>query len=139
VAGLAAEERRRMALDLVRDHSAAVLGFADQAEVRLDATFTEMGLGSLMAVELRDRLVSATGLSLPVALIFGYPTPQDVAGELLRRLAADGGAPRSGRGAIAPKQSRQAASEEETDAVARLRSASTEQVLDFIDNELGVS
>jgi hypothetical protein len=175
LAGLAAEERRRMVLDLVRGHSAAVLGYADPAEVRLDATFTEMGLGSVMAVELRDRLVSATGLSLPAALIFGHPTPRVVAGELLRRLAADGGAPRSGRGAVGPllgevarlestlaridvgesdlgavtarleqlletwKQARRAASEEETDAADRLRSASTEQVLDFIDNELGVS
>jgi acyl transferase domain-containing protein len=173
LAGLGAEERRRMVVDLVRGHSAAVLGYADPAEVRLDATFTEMGLGSVMAVELRDRFVSATGLSLPAALIFGHPTPQDLAGELLRRLA-DGSAPRSGRGAVGPllgevarlestlagvnvdesdlgavtarlqqlletwKQGRRAASEEETEAADRLRSASTKQVLDFIDNELGV-
>jgi acyl transferase domain-containing protein len=186
LAGLAAEERRRMVLDLVRGHSAAVLGHADPAGVSPDATFTEMGLGSVMAVELRDRLVSATGLSLPAALIFGHPTPKDVAGELLRRIAADGGAARPGRGAVGPllgevarleaalaalaaveigdgdhdavaarlerlldtwKQARKAASEngadpetdEEADAADRLRSASTEQVLDFIDKELGVS
>ena len=36
------------------------------------------------------------------------------------------------------KQVRRAASEEETGAAERLRSASTEQVLDFIDKELGV-
>jgi acyl transferase domain-containing protein len=175
LATLAEEERRRMVLDLVQGHSAAVLGYADPAEVRPDATFTELGLASVMAVELRDRLVSATGVALPAALVFGHPTPQDVAGELLRRLAADGAGEPPGRRAVGPllgalarlestlsgadvgerdagavtarleqvletwKQARRAANEEDADAADRLRSASAEQVLDFIDNELGVS
>ncbi|WP_131761391.1 type I polyketide synthase [Actinomadura fibrosa] len=146
LAGRAADERRRMVLDLVRGHTAAVLGFAGPAGVRPDATFEEMGLGSVMAVELRDRLVSATGLSFPTSLIFGHPTPRDVAAEVLRRLLADAGADtggdtgggtgarRSDRGAVGPLPD-----EEDGGAADRLRSASTEQVLDFIDNELGVS
>jgi acyl transferase domain-containing protein len=181
LAGLAAEERRRMVLDLVRGHSAAVLGHADAARVSPDATFTELGLGSVMAVELRDRLVSATGLPLPAALIFGHPTPKDVAGELLRRVATDGGSARRGQagpllGEVARLESALAAVdvadgdhdavaarlerlldtwrqarravredgagagiEEDADAVDGLASASTEQVLDFIDKELGAS
>ncbi|MDN3355697.1 type I polyketide synthase [Actinomadura sp. DC4] len=181
LAGLAKEERRRMVLDLVRGHSAAVLGHADAARVSPEATFTELGLGSVMAVELRDRLVSATGLALPAALIFGHPTPKDVAGELLRRAATGGGTARRGQAgpllgevarlesalaavdaadgdhdAVAArlerlldtwKEARRAAKEngagpgagEDADAADRLRSASTEQVLDFIDKELGAS
>jgi acyl transferase domain-containing protein len=177
LAGLATGERRRMVLDLVRGHSAAVLGYPDPAQVRLDATFTEMGLGSVMAVELRDRLASATGLSLPAALVFGHPTPRHMAGELLRRVVADGGATRSPQGVAGPllaevsrleyalagveagesdldavterlerlletwKQTHRATGDDQADgadAADRLRSASTEQVLDFIDNELGV-
>ncbi|MFA1538209.1 type I polyketide synthase [Actinomadura monticuli] len=176
LAALAEEERRRMVLDLVQGHSAAVLGYADPAEVRPDATFTELGLASVMAVELRDRLVSATGIALPAALVFGHPTPRDVAGELLRRVADGGAGTRTGRRAVGPilgelarlesslsgadvgesdagtvtarleqlletwKQARRSADEDDDGAADRLRSASSaEQVLDFIDNELGVS
>ncbi|MFC4907529.1 type I polyketide synthase [Actinomadura gamaensis] len=148
LATLTAAERRRTLLDLVRGHSAAVLGFADADGVRPDATFTELGLGSVMAVELRDRLASATGLTLPTGLVFGHPTPEAVAGELLRRLAPAEPAPE--RGAAGPPGSGDAdaaeedtaeedAAEEDDGAVDRLMSASAEQVLDFIDNELGVS
>ncbi|MFG2007414.1 beta-ketoacyl synthase N-terminal-like domain-containing protein [Spirillospora sp. NPDC048911] len=174
LAALAEEERRRLVLDLVRGHSAAVLGYADPAEVRPDATFTELGLASVMAVELRDRLVSATAVMLPAALVFGHPTPQDVADELLRRLASGGAAARRGRaagpllgevarlesalsaadvdesdvGAVTArleqllemwKRARRTADEEDADAADRLKSASAEQVLDFINNDLGVS
>jgi acyl transferase domain-containing protein len=126
-----AGERQRMVLDLVRGHSAAVLGHVAPAEVPPDATYTDLGLGSVMAVDLRDRLVSATGLSLPVALIFGHPTPRGVADELLRRLGGvDGAAPAS-----TPHRERDGGQEGEV--MDRLRSASAEQVLDFIDNELG--
>ncbi|WP_034482770.1 type I polyketide synthase [Actinomadura oligospora] len=135
LAALTADERRRTLLGLVRGHSAAVLGFPDPDEVRPDATFTELGLGSVMAVELRDRLSEASGLVLPTGLIFGHPTPQDVAAELLRRLRPED----TGRGRAVAGPPRGDEPGEDDDAVDRLRSASAEQVLDFIDNELGVS
>jgi acyl transferase domain-containing protein len=128
LAGEAAGERQRIVLDLVRGHSAAVLGHVGAAQVPPDSTYTDLGLGSVMAVDLRDRLVSATGLTLPIALIFGHPTPRGVADELLRRLGTDG-ADRAPRG--------EPDGGAEAEVLDRLRSASAEQVLDFIDNELG--
>nr|WP_051735614.1 type I polyketide synthase [Streptomyces sp. NRRL B-3229] len=56
-----------------------------------ESPFFEVGFNSLSAVELRNRLVEATGLTLSPMLLFDYPTPGYVAEFLLEQLAAEGG------------------------------------------------
>lgn len=75
-------ERGRSARDLVRGHTAAVLGHADPGSIDLDTSFKDLGFDSLGSVELRDRLTEATGLPLAATLLFDHPTPA----ALIRRL-----------------------------------------------------
>ncbi|WP_460062317.1 SDR family NAD(P)-dependent oxidoreductase [Streptomyces sp. YKOK-I1] len=84
---LPAEERERAALDLVRTHTAAVLGHSDPEAVDADRPFKSLGFDSLTAVEMRNRLGTATGLTLRATLVFSYPTPAVLARHLLDRCA----------------------------------------------------
>ena len=68
-------------LTLVRRQVAAVLGYTE--EVAADKSFADLGVDSLTAVELRNRLGLATGTELPATLIYDYPT----AAHLARHLA----------------------------------------------------
>ncbi|MFG2736715.1 type I polyketide synthase [Streptomyces harbinensis] len=80
----------RLLLDLVLAESAVV--FEQQSlEVELggDSPFFEMGLTSVGAVELRNRLVEATGLPLGPMLLFDYPTPDYVVEHLRAQFLAD--------------------------------------------------
>ncbi|MEV0598860.1 type I polyketide synthase [Streptomyces sp. NPDC050315] len=88
LAGLAEEEQLRMLLDLVRTHVATVR-HDDPAAIDTDRGFTEMGLDSLAAIELRNLLGEATGLRLPATMMFDYPSPGVLARYLLDELVPE--------------------------------------------------
>jgi polyketide synthase 12 len=79
--------RRDVLLALVAEQVAAILPGFEAGHVELDTGFAELGFDSLTAVELRNRLDQATGLRLPVTLVFDQATAGALASHLLSLLA----------------------------------------------------
>ncbi|WP_346111840.1 beta-ketoacyl synthase N-terminal-like domain-containing protein, partial [Nonomuraea maheshkhaliensis] len=85
-------EQRSFLVKLVRDITAGILRTThpDPPDTVDPARgFRELGLDSLGAVELHDRLAEAVGADLPMTLAFDHPTPQAVADFLHAHLYGD--------------------------------------------------
>ncbi|HZL48582.1 MAG TPA: SDR family NAD(P)-dependent oxidoreductase [Solirubrobacteraceae bacterium] len=80
-------EREDVVLDVVRTEVATVLGAPSPTAVATERSFSELGFDSLMAIELRNRLGSITGLRLPTTLVFDYPTAAALADYLVREVS----------------------------------------------------
>ncbi|EDM73558.1 modular polyketide synthase, partial [Plesiocystis pacifica SIR-1] len=82
-----ASERGALLLAVVAEHAGAVLHISGRAEAfEPEQPLFELGLDSLMAVEIRNRLCVATGLRLPATLLFDFPTPRALADRIARAL-----------------------------------------------------
>ncbi|MFI9155869.1 type I polyketide synthase [Streptomyces sp. NPDC053367] len=87
-----AAERERAALELVRVHTARVLGHARPEAVDPERVFKDAGFDSLMSVDLRDRLGTAAGVRFAGTILFDHPTPLALARhveEVLRGTSSD--------------------------------------------------
>jgi acyl transferase domain-containing protein len=87
LARLPLAEQEQELQDLIRRHTAEVLGHPSPEGVDVTLTFIEQGLESLTGLDLRKRLTGATGLHLPVTLVFDRPTPEALARHLHIELA----------------------------------------------------
>ncbi|WP_369683239.1 SDR family NAD(P)-dependent oxidoreductase [Pseudomonas agarici] len=88
LSALPSTDRRQALLELVRSKASTVLGLA-ATEIEPTRSLQELGLDSLMAVELRNNLAAATGLSLQVKVVLDHPTPEALVVTLLKRLEAE--------------------------------------------------
>ncbi|MEB4211545.1 type I polyketide synthase [Mycobacterium sp. 94-17] len=76
------QQRKKIVVEYLRDAVAEVTR-TDAAQIRESTGFFDLGMDSLMAVELRRRLEQGVGTSLPATLAMDYPRITDVADYLL--------------------------------------------------------
>jgi acyl transferase domain-containing protein len=76
------QQRKKLVVEHLRDIVADVTR-SDRAEIREDAGFFDLGMDSLMAVELRRRIEHAVGREVPATLAMDHPRLTDVADYLL--------------------------------------------------------
>jgi NAD(P)-dependent dehydrogenase (short-subunit alcohol dehydrogenase family)/aryl carrier-like protein len=84
--GMPAAERTVLLVNLVRAEVATVLAHPEPAVIEVDRGLLALGLDSLTAVELRNRLGARTGLRLSNTTVFDYPTITLLAEHLRTRL-----------------------------------------------------
>jgi polyketide synthase 1/15 len=76
---LGPDDQHSLLVETMCLHAAAVMGHPAPEEIDPDTPFRDLGFDSLTAVELRNRVKTATGLTLSPTLIFDHPTPNAVA------------------------------------------------------------
>jgi acyl carrier protein len=79
-------ERHALVLELVRGEVASVLRLSRPSDAAPHRPLQELGLDSLTALELRNRLGAAADLRLPATLLFEQPTPHALATFLIEEL-----------------------------------------------------
>ena len=118
-------ERRNVLAAFLRQQARLALGIDGATELDERRPLKELGLDSLMAVELRNALVAAVGKPMPVTLLFDFPTLAalgDYLGEAVLKLEARAPHAAAESGDAARHQTQVA-------AVARLSDAEAEALL----------
>jgi acyl carrier protein len=126
-AAAASHRRPGLLLAHVRSQVATVLGLSPSKAIDLQHGFFELGMDSLTAVELRNRLQASLGCTLPSTLAFDYPTIEGLLEHLLQKLSSLGFA----------SESLPEANEEKVADLANLDRFSEDEIGALIDVELG--
>ncbi|WP_369244602.1 SDR family NAD(P)-dependent oxidoreductase [Streptomyces sp. R41] len=90
LARLPEAERAERVLALVREEASRALCLRSAESVRPDQPLRELGMDSVTAVDLRNRIGTRIGAKLPATLLFDHPTPARLAEYLLTTALATG-------------------------------------------------
>ncbi|BBC38999.1 hypothetical protein SGFS_102930 [Streptomyces graminofaciens] len=101
LARLPEAERAERVLALIREEASRALGLRSAESVRPDQPLRDLGMDSVTAVELRNRIGTRIGAKLPATLLFDHPTPARLAEHLLRTALATDGRTATARRAVA--------------------------------------
>ncbi|MET9500045.1 type I polyketide synthase, partial [Streptomyces sp. NPDC006552] len=88
-AGLPRDAGQRLVLEEVQKLAALMLGHEGPEQVGAERAFRDLGVDSLIAVELRNVLAAVSGVTLPATAVFDHPTPQALATHLYAELFGD--------------------------------------------------
>lgn len=144
--GLPPGQQAALTTDLVKTEVARVLGLDCAESVPDEAGFFDIGMDSLTAVELRNRLLAVVGEPLPSTLLFKYSTVQALVGFLVEEFQPQGtaqaGAPADGAALAAPAPTPAAAAapavaDEPTQSVDEIAGMSDAELSALINAELG--
>ena len=113
---LPAADREARITDLVWEETCQVLQIDAGAPMELDRGFFEMGMDSLISVELRTRLEARLGRSLPAMMTFNFPSVR----ALSSRIAAEFNAPSSSHSGNGTHNPSPATETVDDDEIARL-------------------
>ncbi|NJP49691.1 SDR family NAD(P)-dependent oxidoreductase [Streptomyces sp. SBST2-5] len=101
LARLPEDERAERVLALVREEAARALGLRSPDAVRPEQLLRELGMDSVTALDLRNRIGARFDARLPATLLFDHPTPARLTAHLLSTVLAGG---RTAAGHPAPRQ-----------------------------------
>ncbi|MEM7530533.1 MAG: SDR family NAD(P)-dependent oxidoreductase [Chloroflexota bacterium] len=83
------DERDALLMERLRAMTAKVLGASSSTQINATQGLMDMGMDSLMAVELRNSLNRELHVSLPATLVFDYPTLELLHGYLITEMFED--------------------------------------------------
>jgi len=110
-----ASSRRTMLIDFLGNAVRRIAGIQEHMTVDAEQPLREMGVDSLMAVELRNLLSASLNRSLPATLLFDHPTLDRMAAYLTELLVP--GADRTAEAAAPPTDEIVCLSEEEAESL----------------------
>ena len=79
-------ERRSFLIDFIREHIAEVLGLTFPEEINIRQRLFDLGIDSLMAVELKNKFSISFERPLRATLLFDYPTVEVLADYLINEV-----------------------------------------------------
>lgn len=133
LAGLNETNRYNKILSWVTDEVTTVLELAAEDAPLPDRPLQELGLDSLMAVQIKNRLSKGSGLRLPVTLLFDYPTCQQLAAKLSADIPAEGTQINITPLPSAPPDQQKAVTTSPLSFTEKLRSASNQQLFELLE------
>ncbi|MDP2290714.1 MAG: acyl carrier protein [Actinomycetota bacterium] len=92
LADLEGGARKELVVDFLREEVARALGIAEPLAVDVEQGLFEMGMDSLMSVELKSRIERAVGSNLPSTLTFNYPNILALAGYVVTEVLPESSA-----------------------------------------------